>query len=77
MKTRILLSILTTACLWFQTSTAQIVVARRPVVYRPRPVLVVKPARVLLPARRVVIVKPAPIVRAVPVRPRRKVIIYR
>jgi len=72
-----LIAILTTLCLWFETSTAQVVVIRRPVVYRPRRVVVLKPAPVLLPARRVVFVKPTPIVSAIPVRPRRGLIVYR
>ena len=76
MKTRMLIAILTTACLWYDTSTAQVVVIRRPVVFRPRRVVVLKPAPVLLPARRVVFLKPAPIVSVVPARPHRQVIVY-
>ncbi|MGY3211999.1 hypothetical protein [Mucilaginibacter sp. HD30] len=76
MKTRLLLIILIAGCLQFEAAHAQVVITRKPVIYRPHRVVVVKPAPVLLPARRVVIVKPAPIVRVAPLRPRRKVIIY-
>ena len=76
MKTRMLLTIMLAGSLWFETGAAQVLIKRKPVVYRPRRVVVVKPATVLLPARRVVIVKPAPLVRVAPLRPRRKVIIY-
>ncbi len=77
MKTRMHIAIFTPVCLWYETSTAQVVVIRRPVVFRPHRVVVLKPAPVLLPARRVVFLKPAPIVSVVPVRPRRQVIVYR
>lgn len=61
MKRSIFLACIIAGCVWFNDSTAQVVVTRRPVIYRPRKV-VVKPAPVIVPARPVVVVKPAPVI---------------
>lgn len=76
MKTRLFLIILIAGCLQFEAAAAQVVVTRRPLIYHPRRVVVVKPTPVLLPSRRVVIVQPAPLVRVAPLRAHRRVLIY-
>lgn len=85
MKKSIFFASFIASCMWFNESLAQVIVTRRPVVYRPHRVVVVKPAPVIAPARRVVVVKPAPvvipaparIVRVAPIRPHRRVVVYR
>ncbi len=61
MKRSIFLASLIAGCVWFSDSAAQVVVTRRPVIYGPHKVAVVKPAPVVVPARSVVVV-PRPVV---------------
>ena len=77
MKTTILITSLIAGVLGFNTTSAQVAIRPRPVIFRPRRVVVVHPAPVLVPARRVLVVKSAPIIRVAPLMARRKVIIYR